>query len=344
MATIKDVAKRAGVSLSTVSRVLNGHPYVADELRSRVLDAIEALNYRPNRVAQRLRAARSHLVGVIFSDVKNPFYTLVLSGIEHILSEQGLSVLISNSNTNQDREDNFTALMLAEEVAGLIVAPVQEDSPVLAEVVQNGLPVAVIDRRMCGLSVDTVLADNQSGACMAIRHLIQLGHRRIAILNGPQRLTSGRERYAGFLQAMGEAGLDIDPGLVWYGDYQMESGYTLTRELLRLPQPPTALFVANNLMTIGVLNAIHEAGCNIPEDLAVIGFDDVPWAVSLNPPLTTVAQPSFEIGVRAARLLLDRIAAPDRPACTTVLQTRLMVRASCGAAGRRHKTQQSERR
>jgi DNA-binding LacI/PurR family transcriptional regulator len=301
-------------------------------MRKRVLAAVEALDYRPNRVAQRLRAAQSHLVGVIFSDIKNPFYTLALNGIEQVLSEQGLSVLISNSDTDQDRENDFIALMQAEEVAGLVIAPVKEDSLVLAKVVQSGLPVVVFDRRMTNLSTDTVLADNQNGALSAIRHFIQLGHRRIGILNGPQHLTSARERYHGFQQAMKDAGLPVDSKLVSFGDYQMESGYELIHKLLALPEPPTALFVANNLMTIGALNAIHEVGCTIPSELAVIGFDDLPWAISLNPPLTTVAQPAIEIGAHAADLLLNRIANPDCPARTVTLGTQLIVRASCGGA------------
>jgi DNA-binding LacI/PurR family transcriptional regulator len=339
MTTIKDVAQKAGVSLATVSRVLNGHPYVADDVRSRVLDAIEALNYRPSRVAQRLRAPQSRLIGVIFSDIKNPFYTLALTGMEQVLSEQGLSLLIGNANSNRDREDNILALMKAEDVAGLVIAPVCEDSAVLAEIVQSGLPVVVIDRNLSSLAVDTVLADNRMGAYTAIRHLVQLGHQRIAIVNGPQHLTSGRERYAGFLQAMEEAALIVDPELVRYGDYQLESGYRLTRELLALPEWPTALFIANNLMTIGALNAIHEANGKIPDDIAVIGFDDLPWAISLNPPLTTVAQPTFEIGVRAAELLLDHIANPDRSAHLVILDTQLIVRASCSSIpARRNET------
>jgi DNA-binding LacI/PurR family transcriptional regulator len=334
MPTIKDVAQKAGVSLTTVSRVLNGHPYVADNVRRRVLDAIEELDYHPSRVAQRLRAARSRLIGVIVSDVKNPFYTMALSGIEQVLSEQGFSVLIGNSNTTLDREDNLLGLMKAEDVAGLIIAPVREDSTLLGEIAHNGLAVVVLDRLLDHLEIAAVLANNQMRAYMAIQHLIRLGHRRIAILNGPQHLTSGRERYAGFLQAMDEAGLAVDPDLVRFGDYQLESSYSLVRELLALSQLPTALFVANNLMTIGALNAIHETNLSIPDDIAVIGFDDLPWAISLNPPLTTVAQPAVEIGIRAAELLLNRISDPELPSKKIVLDTHLIVRASCGSTGK----------
>ena len=331
MVTIKDVARTAGVSPATVSRVLNDQRYVKEDVRARVLEAIKTLNYRPNRVAQRLRAAKSYLVGVILSDIKNPFYTLALSGIEQVLSEQGLSVLICNSNIDQKRENDFISLMISEEVAGVIIAPAQEQSEAMAEALKNGLPLVVIDRRMSRPITDVVLADNQQGARAAIAHLIQLGHRRIGIVNGPQRLTSGRERYAGYLQAMNEAGLTVDEAHVRFGDYQLESGYTLTRDMLSGPTLPSALFIANNLMTIGALNAIHEMGLKIPEQVAVVGFDDLPWAQSLNPPLTTVGQPAYEIGVHAAELLLNRVAFPDRPARTVVLNTELIIRASTGS-------------
>lgn len=334
MVTIKDVANHAQVSPATVSRVINDQPHVAEHIRERVLQAITDLNYRPNRTAQRLRAANSHLMGVILSDIKNPFYTLVLSGVENILAHKGLSVLICNSNTDQARENDFIRLMLAEGVAGLIVAPTQETSEVLAEAVKNGLPLVIIDRRMTRPKTDIVLADNQNGAQLAIQHLLQLGHRRIAIVNGPQHLTSGRERYAGFLEAMAEAGAVVDDRLVRFGDYQLDSGYTLTRDLLSQSKPPSALFIANNLMTIGALNAIHELGVRIPTDIAVIGFDDLPWAASLNPPLTTVGQPAFDIGVHAAELLLNRMEFPNRPARTVVLGTELIQRASCGSVAR----------
>jgi LacI family transcriptional regulator/LacI family repressor for deo operon, udp, cdd, tsx, nupC, and nupG len=221
--------------------------------------------------------------------------------------------------------------MLAEGVAGLIISPVKEKSDALADAARGGLPVVVIDRRMSKPKVDVVLADNQHGAYMAIRRFIELGHRRIGIVNGPQHLTSGRERYAGFLQAMDEAGLPVDAELVKFGDYQLEKGYSLTRALLEGAQLPLALFVANNLMTIGALNAIHEMGYRIPSEVAVIGFDDLPWAMSLNPPLTTIAQPTLDIGVNAAELLLNRLANPQRPARTVVLETELIVRASCGS-------------
>jgi len=330
MATIKDVARHAGVSITTVSRILNNHPYVAEELRRRVLKSIDELGYRPSRVAQRLRATDSNLVGVIFSDIANPFYIESLRGIEQVLSQHGMSVLIGNADSDQKREESFIHLMQMEGVAGLILAPTKEESAVLAQASNLGLPVVVIDRRMSNMQVDTVLADNFKGSLLAIQHFVELGHKRIGVVSGPLHLTSGRERYTGYLQAMSDSGLAVETSLTRFGDYRQASGYTLTRDLLEASDPPSALFVANNQMTIGALNAIHEMGWNIPGDIAVIGFDDLSWAVSLNPPLTTVAQPTFQIGLQAAELFMVRIADPDRPPRTIVLETQLIVRESCG--------------
>lgn len=331
MANIKDVAKKAGVSPATVSRVINGQPYVGDDVRARVQDAIRELRYRPNRVAQRLRAAKSHLVGVILSDIRNPFYTMALEGIEQILSAQGMSVLICNAGIKPERENDFIKLMQAEGVSGIIIAPRRETSDVLNEAVNDGLPVVVIDRRMTKPMTDVVLADNHNGARLAVQHFIEHGYRRIATVAGPAYLASGRERYQGYVQALQEAGIPLDERLVRVGNYQLDTGYALTRELITTNELPLALFVANNLMTIGALNAIHEAGLTIPDDVAVIGFDDLPWAVSLSPALTTVGQPAFDIGIHAAELLLNRIAFPDRPTRTVVLNTELIVRASVRA-------------
>lgn len=331
MPTIKDVANRAGVSISTVSRVLNHNPVTA-ELEQRVLKAIDELNYHPSRVAQRMRATHSKLVGVIFSDITNHFYIHVLRGIEHVLSQNGTSILIGNADANTDLEASFIRLMQTEDVAGLIIAPTREESAALGSAIRDGLKTVVIDRRMRNEEVDTVVVNNFEGTYKAIHHLIQLGHVRIGVVSGPLHLTTGRERYAGYLQAMSDADLRVDSALTCFGDYQQVSGYELAQQLINLPDPPTAIFVANNAMTIGALNAIHEAGRKIPSDIAVVGFDDLPWAISLNPPLTTVSQPTFKIGLSAAQLLLDRLADPQRPARSVVLETELIVRASCGSS------------
>lgn len=321
----------AGVSVPTVSRVLNGRNNVAPDLIAKVNAAISSLDYRPSRAARRLRSQHSRLVGVVFSDISNPFYINVLKGIEHVLSRTGISLLISNADADPEREAEMLWVMRAEDVAGIIIAPSREDSSEIAMAVKNELPIVVFDRRMTDCDVDTVVGDGFAGARRAVRHLIDLGHRRIAIVSGPLRLSSARDRYNGYLEAMSSAGLDVDPALTRFGDYRLESGYDLTSGLLSAPTPATALFIANNQMTIGALNAIHDAKRRIPDDIAVVGFDDFDWAVSLNPPLTTVAQSTFDIGVNAATLLLARIENGHLPTRTMVLETKLQIRASCGA-------------
>lgn len=329
--TISDVARTAGVSVPTVSRVLNDRSNVAPDLVAKVKAAIKALDYQPSRAARRLRSDNSPLIGVVFSDISNPFYINVLKGIEHVLSRAGISLLISNADADPKREAEMLRVMRAEDVAGIIIAPSREESRELAAAVANGLPVVVFDRRMTDCDVDTVVGDGFAGARRAVNHLIDLGHCRIAIVSGPLRLSSARDRYNGYLEAMSSRGIVVDPALTRFGDYRLESGYDLASGLLSAPSPATALFVANNQMTIGALNAIHDAGRRIPEDIAVVGFDDFDWAVSLNPPLTTVAQSTFDIGVNAATLLLARIADDGLPTRTVVLETTLRVRASCGA-------------
>ena len=332
MATIADVARKAGVSVPTVSRVLNGHRNVTGELVARVHAAIAELNYRPSRAAQRLRTQDNRLVGVIVSDITNPFYTNVLRGIEYVLSKEGFSLLISNADADPAREANMIRVMRSEGVAGIIIAPTQESSPVLKAAVADGLPLVVFDRRMRDVDVDTVVGDGLAGAVSAVNHLVALGHKRIGIINGPLHLSSARDRYSGYLQALSDARIKADATLTRFGDYRLESGYQLAVELISLKRPPTALFVANNQMTIGALNAIHDARRRIPKDIAVVGFDDFDWAVSLNPPLTTVAQSTLDIGCQAASLLLSRIGEPRRPARTVMLNTLLIVRASCGSS------------
>jgi len=230
-------------------------------------------------------------------------------------------------------------LMQLEGVAGILIAPAREESPTISEAFTNGLPIVIVDRQMTDIQIDTVLVDNFKGSLSAVRHLIELGHEKIGVISGPLYLTSGRERYAGYLQAMSDAHLEVRSNLTRFGDYRQSSGYTLALELFTSSDPPTALFVANNVMTLGALNAIHQIGRKIPDEIAVIGFDDLPWAVSLNPPLTTIAQPTFEIGTKAAELLLARIANGTRPPRTVRLNTSLIVRESCGALrkGGRHR-------
>jgi len=192
------------------------------------------------------------------------------------------------------------------------------------------MPIVAMDRRLCQFDVDTVLVDNVKGAHQATSHLIRLGHRRIGLIGQPSRITTGRERREGYEKALSEHGFEVDQRLIKIGDFRQDSGYRRACELLEMDDPPTAIFTANNLMTLGALNTIHEKGLNIPQDVAIVGFDDMPWAPSLDPPLTAVAQPAYELGCTAANLLLQRIADKDREIVEMTLEPTLIIRDSCG--------------
>ncbi len=328
---ILEVAKLAGVSPATVSRVLHNYPHIRDELRSKVLEAIASLGYEPNRVAQRLRATHSHLIGMIVTDITNPFFNTIMASIENVFFNKGFSLLMSNTASDPEKELAYLSMMENEGVAGLVIATTSENVDAVAKLADKGLPIVIIDRRMTKGKVDMVLSDNVEGAFSAVEHLIGLGHTRIGHIGGPLRLTSGRERYQGYQQAMMQAGLPIEDGWVRFGDHRHQSGYEQTLELLNSNPSLTALFIENNMMTLGALNAIHDCNRRIPDDIAVVGFDDMPWAVSLNPPLTTVAQATYEIGTRVATRLLERIEQPDLAPRTDIVPTTLIVRASSGA-------------
>jgi LacI family transcriptional regulator len=329
--TIREVAEAAGVSPATVSRVLNDYPHIRPQVRQNVLDAVSRLGYEPNRVAQRLRATRSRLVGIIVTDITNPFNNIVMAGMESVFFDHGFSVLMSNTNSDPQKEIDYLRIMEHEAVAGLVISPTSENVVRIGELAAAGLPVVVLDRRLNSDHVDVVLANNVAGACSAVEHLIRLGHRHIGHIGGPMHLTSGRERYRGYCEAMRAAGLPIVSEHIRFGDHLFAGGYTNTLELLAADPRPTALFIANNMMTLGALTAMHDRDVHVPKDVAVVGFDDVPWAVSLNPPLTAIAQPTREIGQQAAQLLLQRIDDPGLRARTVMLDTELIIRASCGS-------------
>lgn len=330
MATIRDIARAAGVSVPTVSRVLNDH-VVAEDLARRVMQAAKDLNYVPNRAARRLRGSGNRLWGAIFSDIANPFYTEVLKGVESGLSTDDATLIFGNANSDPVREAKLIQVMREEGAAGLIIAPTSEEPAVLKSHIDDSFPIVVIDRQMKDLAVDTVHSDNFTAAMTAVNHLAKVGHRRIGFIGGPHRLSSARERYSGYLYAMNDAGLAVETELTRFGDYQLQGGFEQISVLMDLPAPPSAVLVANNEMVIGALNAIHGRGRKIPEEIAIVGFDDFPWSISLNPPLTTIAQSAQQMGRKAAELLLERIARPDLPARMIAFETHLVVRASCGS-------------
>jgi LacI family transcriptional regulator, galactose operon repressor len=331
--TVKEVAKRAGVSAASVSRALSGAGGVREPVRLRVLEAAQQLSYRPNRAARDLRVRSSRAVGVLIPDIENPFFTSLVCGIEDFLSKTDYSLLLASYNEDPDQEERRLEVFRADGVRGLIFAASRSPSRLYAELGKAGMTLVAVSRDVPRLPVDEVTVANQDGAYAATMHLVQLGHKRIAMINGPLALTTARDRQAGYEQALREAGIPLDESLVIHSVFKQAGGYSAMRQLLLSPTPPTAVFAGSNLLTLGALQAIHERGLAIPNEIAIVGFDEMPWAMSLRPPLTTVAQPAFDVGRTAAELLLARVREPALPRRQVVLETRLIIRSSCGFEG-----------
>ncbi|MBC7093152.1 LacI family DNA-binding transcriptional regulator [Candidatus Bipolaricaulota bacterium] len=311
MVTIRDVAERAGVSVATVSHVINGTRKVAPDTAERVRRAMEELDYQPNAVAQSLRTRTTHVIGVLVSDITNPFFATLVRGAEDAAVAAGYSVIVCNSDEDSSKEDSYVRLLLRRRMDGLLIAPVRDGAtPAVQELAERRMPFVFIDRKAAGVSVDAVLSDNVGGAYRATRHLIERGHRRIGIVLGIPGATTTEERFAGYRQALEEAGVPFSEDLVAWGGYRIEGGQKALAQLLSRPDPPTAIFSTNNQMTVGVLQEVFLRRIPVPDKVAVVSFDDLEWAEMVVPPLTVVAQNPYEIGHRAFELLLARLNGP----------------------------------
>ena len=329
MTSIKDVADAAGVSTATVSRILTDKLHVRPEVRERVLVAVKDLDYRPNRVARSLRVQKSNTIGLIVSDIQNSFFTSVSRAVEDLAYERDLSVILCNTDENPDKEAMYLDLMRDENVAGVIVSPTVQTADSFGRVAKLGIPMVVIDRRVRGAEVDSVLIDNVESAYKIVEHLIVDGHRRIAALFGVGSST-GRERREGYARALKEHDLRPMPELTGYVAAREEEGYKATAKLLDLPEPPDALFTSNGLLSIGAYRALRDAKVAIPDQVALASFDDSTWAPLVQPAVTVIEQPTYEIGQMATELLLKRLDEPDRPTCEIMLKGKLIIRQSCG--------------
>jgi LacI family transcriptional regulator/LacI family repressor for deo operon, udp, cdd, tsx, nupC, and nupG len=329
--SLNKVAEKAGVSTATVSRVINNSPNVNPETRLKVQQVIKELKYSPNRVAQRLRNRNvsSNLLGVLIPDIQNPFYVEVLRGIEDVAYENKYALIMCNFAQDERKEMLYLDILQSESIDGLIAAPTNEHDQKVISLVRKGLPIVCVDRGLSGVDVDVVLVENRVGAFSAVDHLVKSGYKRIAYISGLPQIPSSQQREQGYLDALTANGLPIDRNLIKYGDSRHESGVKLCSELLGIADPPDAIFAGNNLITLGALETIHKKGLKIPAQIAIIGFDDMYWSISLNPPLTAVRQPAYEIGKRAAEQLILRIKDPSRPTVSVILKTELMIRSSC---------------
>ncbi|MFI5955571.1 LacI family DNA-binding transcriptional regulator [Cryptosporangium sp. NPDC051539] len=321
--TIGDVARAAGVSPATVSRVLNGHHGVADELRQRVVTAVAELGYRPNSQARSLRTRATSVLGLIISDITNPFFPEIARGVEDAAHAAGFSVVLANTDEDLAKEQRYLEVAAAERMAGVVLAPASSAETDISVLTGRGIPVVAVDRRLPGHRVDSVTVDNLTAARDATRHLVSIGRTRIGFVGGPLATTTASDRLAGYREGLGDL-----PELIAYGDYRIDGGRVAARKLLEREERPDALFVSNNLMTIGAITALADAGLKHPDDVALAGFDDQTWQTGLLPPLTLVTQPTYELGKRAATVLLERIRTPDAPPADVILPATLAVHRS----------------
>jgi LacI family transcriptional regulator len=333
MAGIKDVAAAAGVSVATVSRVLNDHPSVSADARAHVLAAVADLGYRPNAVARSLRTDQTRTLGLVISDVLNPYFTALARAVEEEARALGYSVIIGNADERPDLQDHHVRNLLERRIDGLLVSPTDGGSPLMLDAVHAGTPMVFVDRWIEGVDVPVVRSDGRDAVRELVAHLHRLGHRRLAIIAGPAATTTGRERVDAFREALGACGLALPDDYIGQGDFQAESGRRATERFLALAEPPEAVFAADNLMALGALDAVRARGMRVPDDIALAAFDDIPWFLHTDPPVTAIAQPTGELGRAAVRALVDRI--EGRPARSVILPARLVVRESCGELGRR---------
>jgi LacI family transcriptional regulator len=331
--TLKDVARLAEVHPGTASRALNVETrgLVNEETATRVLNAAEQLGYRPNPIARGLKTARSYTVGVLIPDLTNPLFPPIVRGIQDYLEEAAYTPLIANTENDPDRERADFEAMRARHVDGCITATARRDHDTLTRPSELGLPVVLVNRRLEDPRFPSVVGDDKAGILLAVRHLVELGHRRIAHLAGPQGISTGYLRYEGFLDAMRAVGMEADRELVLTGDAVIESeGSRLCAALLDSGAELTAIVAANDLMALGCYDVLEERGIACPQEISVIGFNDMPFAAHFRPPLSTIRIPQYEMGARSAELLLTLLQDPDAPSNQVLLDPELVVRASTG--------------
>jgi len=329
--TIKDVAIHASVSVATVSAVMNKNKYVSPELAQRVRESITALSYERNSFARGLKTRVSYSIGLIVPDITNPFFTNIARGVEDVASAHNYSLILGNSDEDPEKEKKYLQLLESKQADGLIIAVTARSHEYLQALPIQHLALVSIDRSLFDLGIDTVMVDNRAGARTAIEHLIALGHRRIGLVTGIRGIAPTEERILGYTEALEKHGIAVDPALITVAYARVEGGERGAMQLLELEDRPTALFMMDGTMAIGALQTIAKSGLRCPEDIALACFDDFTWASVMRPHLTVIDQPTYEIGQQSAHLLFERLQNQKKAPRQIRLQTRLIVRESCGA-------------
>lgn len=325
----------ANVSTATVSNVLNETKYVSDDLKKQVHEAMKALNYQPNTLAKSLRIQESRLIGLLISDIANPFFSLVVRGIESELAENGYNVLLCNTDSDVEKEKKYLDVLLGKRIDGLIVSSAGNTGEYFKSLAKTGVPIVFLNRCPDFLTSDVIMTNNIKGAYMATEHLIKHGYSKIAIISGPKNISTGRDRLLGFTRAMEDYGISINPRFVKEGQFDIESGYALMQELMSAEEKPDACFISNNFMTLGAYKFAKKAHVKIPDDMAIVGYDDPEWADIVDPPLTSVSQPAYNQGVTAAKLIISALQEKKQSRREVIfLEPSLVVRNSCGCETR----------
>jgi LacI family transcriptional regulator len=331
MPTIHEVAKRAGVGSITVSRVINNSGYISTETRERVEKAITEMGYVPNTLARSLRSRRTNTVGLMVTDITNPFFTTLARGVEDAANEAGYTVIFCNTDESVTKEEKYLNVLLQKQIDGLLLVPTQSRVNSIQQIQKQGTPVVVLDRRIPEVGVDTVRCDSIDGAYQLSKYLVSLGHRQIAVMSGSIGVSTADDRVAGYRKALIEAEIAIDESYIFRGDFTQESGYSMTKQAINLSLRPTALIAANNFITIGAMKALQEVGMDVPDDIALVGFDDLPPAMVTFPFFTVASQPAYQMGTRAMQLLLERLEGKEMNAFQEIiLPTQLIIRRSSG--------------
>lgn len=330
--TLKDIAEQSGVSISTVTRVLNdkAREYrISDETSKLVHKTARKLKYRPNQLARGLRLKKTHTIGLLAPDISNPFFAYITRRIQNIAAEREYSIVICNTNENQDIEIEQTQLLLSKGVDGFIIMPVGLSFKHLLSIKKEGVPVVLIDRCFEELPFNSVVIDNYHGAYSAVKHLLDYGHEQIGMIQGLPHTYTNNGRVAGYRAALRARGVRFKKEYLTGSDFGKENGYSSTKRLLSLKKPPTAIFLSSDLIALGALEAIFEFGLKIPEDISLVAFDDIDFAPFLVSPLTVVSQPKDKIGEIAVNLLIEQISRIDRKRPKTeILQPELIIRGS----------------
>jgi LacI family transcriptional regulator len=333
MTTIHDVAKRAGVAPITVSRVINNSGYISQITRERVERAVDELGYVPNALARGLRSKRTNTLALIMTDITNPFFTNIARGVEDTASESGYTVIFCNTDESETEEFKYAQILAQKQVDGVLLVPACSNSRTVEFLQSVDIPIVLLDRRVANVEIDVVRCDSEASAYQVVKLLIGLGHKRIAIISGQRGVSTAEDRVAGYHRAMAEVGF-TEYEQVYFGSFTQACGYEFAKKALTQPSPPTALFGANNFISIGAMKALRDQQIRVPEDVTLVSFDDLPMTLFIDEPFLTVAvQPAYEMGQKATELLLNRlIGMTSEPRREVILPVEIVQRKSSGPA------------